>query len=114
MEERSSAKLLRIFIGEADKVGHVAAYEVIVLEARNRNLAGATVYKGVMGFGGKSRVHSAKFLDISQDLPFVIEIVDTEEKIEAFVPYLQKLFKENKLGGLITMEKAEIIIYTNS
>ena len=113
MEERSSAKLLRIFIGEADKVGHVSAYEVIVLEARKQNLAGATVYKGVMGYGGKSRVHSAKFLDISQDLPFVIEIVDTGEKTEAFVPFLQKLFKEHKLGGLITMEKAEIIIYTN-
>lgn len=114
MEERSSAKLLRIFIGEGDKAGHTAAYEIIVLEARRQNLAGATVYKGVMGFGGKSRVHSAKFLDISEDLPFVIEIVDTEEKIEAFLPFVKNLFDEHKLGGLITLEKAEIIKYTKN
>jgi len=112
MKSRSNAKLLRIFIGEADKIGHVAAYEIIVLEARKMNLAGATVYKGVMGYGGKSRVHSAKFLDISQDLPLVVEIVDTEENIEAFLPFLEKLFDEHKLGGLVTMEKAEIIKYT--
>lgn len=113
MKSRSNAKLLRIFIGEADKIGHVSAYEVIVLEARKMNLAGATVYKGIMGYGGKSRVHSAKFLDISQDLPLVIEIVDEEEKIEAFVPFLEALFDNHKLGGLITLEKAEIIVYTN-
>lgn len=113
MKSRSCAKLLRVFIGEADRIGHVSAYEIIVLEARKQNLAGATVYKGVMGYGGQSRVHSAKFLDISQDLPLVIEIVDLEEKIEAFLPFLEKLFDDHKLGGLITLEKAEIIKYTN-
>lgn len=113
MKDRSNAKLLRVLIGEADKIGHVSAYEIIVLEARKRNLAGATVYKGIMGYGGQSRVHSAKFLDISQDLPLVIEIIDTEEKIEEFVPFLENLFNENKVGGLITLEKAEIIKYTN-
>ena len=112
MESRSNAKLLRIFIGEADKIGHVAAYEIIVIEARKMNLAGATVYKGIMGYGGQSRVHSAKFLDISQDMPLVIEIVDKEEKVETFIPFLEKLFDDNKLGGLITLEKAEIIKYT--
>lgn len=113
MKSRSSAKLLRIFIGETDRVGHVSAFEIIVLEARKRNLAGATVYKGIMGYGGQSRVHSAKFLDISQDLPLVIEIVDEEEKIEAFLPYLEQLFDDKRLGGLITLEKAEIIKYTS-
>jgi len=112
MKSRSSAKLLRIFIGEADKVGHISAYEIIVLEARKQNLAGATVYKGIMGYGGTSRVHSAKFLDISQDLPLVIEVVDEEEKIENFLPFLENLFDEHKIGGLITLEKAEIIKYT--
>ncbi|KAB2843523.1 MAG: DUF190 domain-containing protein [Melioribacteraceae bacterium] len=111
MKTENEAKLLRIFIGETDKIGHIPVYEKIVLEARKNNLAGATVYKGVMGYGGNSVIHSAKILTISEDLPLVIEIVDEVKKIEAFIPVVKKIFEDSNCGGLITMEKAEIIIF---
>lgn len=111
MKTENEAKLLRIFIGETDKIGHVPVYEKIVLEARKNELAGATVYKGVMGYGGNSVIHSAKILTISEDLPLVIEIVDEAKKIEAFIPLVEKIFEDSNCGGLITMEKAEIIIF---
>ncbi|MBZ0177979.1 MAG: DUF190 domain-containing protein [Melioribacteraceae bacterium] len=104
-----NAKLLRIFVGEADKKGSIPIYEVIIHEASRQKLAGATVYKGIMGFGSSSRIHSAKFLTISDDLPLVIEIVDEEENVQNFIPYLEKLFEETNSGALITIEKAEII-----
>lgn len=111
MKIEGEAKLLRIFIGETDKIGHFPVYEKIVSEARKLNLAGATVYKGIMGYGGNSVIHSAKILTISEDLPLVIEIVDELKKIEDFIPTVEKIFEESNCGGLITMEKAEIIIF---
>lgn len=112
MRIEGEAKLLRIFLGEADKLGHVNIYEKIVNEARAKNLAGATVYKGIMGYGGNSRIHSAKILRLSEDLPLVIEIVDESSKVESFIPFVEKIFEEANCGGLITLEKAEIIKYS--
>lgn len=112
MRLEGEAKLLRIFVGEDDKVSHIPVYEKIVLEARKAELAGATVFKGIMGFGGSSRIHTTKILRLSEDLPLIIEIVDEEKKIEAFIPVLNKIFEEANSGGLITIEKANIIKYT--
>ncbi len=111
MENNSDAKLLRIFIGESDKAGHKPLYEAIVFEAKKQSLSGATVTRGIMGFGANSIVHTSKLFDISVDLPLVIEIVDTEKKIMEFVSIIEKLFEESKSGGLITIEKAEVIRY---
>jgi PII-like signaling protein len=112
MRLEGEAKLLRIFVGESDKVNHVSVYEKIVLEARKAELAGATVFKGIMGYGGSSRIHTAKILRLSEDMPLIIEIVDEEKKIEEFIPVLNKIFEEANSGGLITIEKANIIKYT--
>ena len=112
MEIIGEAKLVRIFVGESDMLHHIPVYEKIVQEARKLHLAGATVFKGVMGFGRASRIHTAKILRLSEDMPMVIEIVDQEEKIEKFLPILHDIFEEAKSGGLITMEKAEIIKYS--
>ncbi|MGE5846606.1 MAG: DUF190 domain-containing protein [Ignavibacteria bacterium] len=112
MELKGVAKLVRIFVGESDMLHHIPVYERIVQEARKLHLAGATVFKGVMGFGRASRIHTAKILRLSEDMPMVIEIVDEEEKIEKFLPILHDIFEEAKSGGLITMEKAEIIKYS--
>jgi len=114
MKIEGEAKLLRIFIGEADKISHTPVYEKIVTEARLKNLAGATVYKGIMGYGGNSRIHSAKILRLSEDLPLVIEIVDEGKKIEEFIPTVEKIFEDANCGGLITIEKAQIIKYTST
>ena len=111
MKLEGEAKLLRIFLGETDKIGSVTVYERIVLEARKLNLAGATVYRGIMGYGGNSRIHSAKILTLSEDLPLVIEVVDEEKKIENFIPVVEQIFEEANCGGLITLEKASIVIY---
>ena len=111
MHINGDAKLLRIFVGESDKSGNLPVYEKIVLEARKTGLAGATVFKGIMGFGGTSRIHTTKILRLSEDLPLVIEIVDAIDKIEKFLPILDKIFEEANSGGLITIEKAEIIKY---
>ena len=101
------ATLLRIFIGESDRWKHQALYEAIVLKAREMHLAGATVLRGPMGFGKSSRLHTAKVLRLSMDLPIVIEIVDTEEKIQGFLPLLDEMIK----GGLVTLEKVRVIDY---
>lgn len=114
MKIEGDAKLLRIFVGESDKISHVPVYEKIVTEARKQNLAGATAYRGIMGFGGNSRIHSAKILRLSEDLPLVVEIVDEKTKIEAFMPVVKQIFEEANCGGLITVEKAEIIRYTST
>ena len=111
MHIEGEAKLLRIFVGESDKINHVPVYEEIVLEARKAGLAGATVTKGIMGFGASSRIHTSKVLRLSEDLPLVIEIVDEEKKIEEFIPVLNRIFEEANSGGMITMEKIKIIKY---
>ena len=111
MENNPNAKLLRIFIGENDKLGQQPLYENIVFEAKKQGLSGATVTRGIMGFGANSRIHTAKLFEISSDLPLVIEIVDTEEKIREFTAVVEHLFELTKSGGLITIEKAEVIRY---
>jgi PII-like signaling protein len=113
MKITGEAKLLRIFIGEDDKSGHIPVYEKIVIAARENGLAGATVVKGIMGFGSKSRIHTAKILRLSEDLPLIIEIVDEVEKIEKFIATVNEIFESAECGGLITMEKIEIIKYTS-
>ncbi len=99
--------LLRIFIGESDRSGHKPLYETIVLKAREAGLAGATVLRGVMGFGKHSMVHTAKILRLSEDLPMIVEVVDSLEKIEAFLPLLDELITD----GLVTLEKVRVIHY---
>ena len=107
MKIPEDAKLLRIFIGENDRWEGKPLFEAIVQKARKDGLAGATVLKGFEGFGAHSRIHTAKILRLSEDLPIVIEIVDSEEKIEAFLPELDEMVKE----GLITLEKVRVIKY---
>lgn len=99
--------LLRIFVGESDRQGGLPLYEWIVRQARERGLAGATVLRGVEGFGAHSRLHTAKILRLSEDLPIVIEIVDAKEKIEAFLPVIDGAIPE----GLATLEKVQIRLY---
>lgn len=99
--------LLRIFVGESDKVGHRPLYEEIVLKARAQGLAGATVLRGVMGFGKHSILHTAKILRLSEDMPMIIEIVDSLEKIEAFLPVLDQMITD----GLVTLEEVRVIHY---
>jgi hypothetical protein len=99
--------LLRVFIGEADKHNGKPLYEEIITIARKQNLAGATAIKGIMGFGCKSHMHTAKLLRLSEDLPIIIEIVDAKDKIDDFLPLLDNMVKE----GLITLEKANVIFY---
>ena len=99
--------LLRIFIGETDRWKHQPLHEAIVLKAREMHLAGATVLRGPMGFGKSSRLHTAKILRLSMDLPLIIEIVDTEEKINTLLPLLDEMMG----GGLVTLEKVRVIHY---
>jgi len=101
------AVLLRIFIGESDRYQRRPLYEAIVLKARELELAGATVLRGPMGFGKSSYLHTAKILRLSMDLPIVIEIVDSDEKVNAFLPMLDEMMG----GGLITIERAKVIRY---
>src|SRR5665811_819821 len=107
MQIPNDAVLLRIFIGESDRWEHKPLYEAIVLKAREAHLAGATVLRGAMGFGKSSRLHTAKILRLSMDLPLVIEIVDSEENIRAFLPTLDAMLG----GGLVTMEKVQVLNY---
>jgi uncharacterized protein len=107
MQIPHEAVLLRIYIGESDRWEHKPLYEAIVLRARELHLAGATVLRGPMGFGKSSRLHTAKILRLSMDLPLVIEIVDSAEKIQAFLPELDAMIT----GGLVTMEKVQVIEY---
>jgi uncharacterized protein len=107
MQIPKQAVLLRVFIGEDDKHGSAPLYEAIVLKAREMHLAGATVLRGPMGFGASSRLHTAKILRLSEDLPLVIEIVDSEDKIDAFLPVLDGMMA----SGLITLEKVQVLQY---
>jgi uncharacterized protein len=101
------AMLLRVFIGESDRWQHQPLYEAIVLKAREMHMAGATVLRGPMGYGKSSRLHTAKILRLSMDLPLVVEIVDGEEQINAFLPVLDAMMT----GGLVTLEKVRVIDY---
>lgn len=107
MKLEGEAKLLRIFVGESDKWQGKPLCEAIVLEAKKVGLAGATVFKGFMGFGAHSHIHTAKILQLSEDLPILIEIVDAEDKIQGFLPTLEAMVVE----GLVTMEKVQVIRY---
>jgi PII-like signaling protein len=111
MLEKGKASLLRIFLGELDKVGHRTLYETILLAARKQGLAGCTVLKGVLSYGASTRIHTAKLIDISEDLPLIVEIVDKEEKINEFLPVVNSLFDECGKGGLITIEKVDVLYY---
>lgn len=111
MVNNPDAKLLRIFLGESDKHHQQSLYETIVFEAKKQGLSGATVLRGIMGFGPNSKVHTSKLFDISSDLPIIVEIVDTLEKINEFIKIVEQLFEESNSGGLITIEKAEVIRY---
>lgn len=111
MEISGPAVLLRIFIGESDKIGHLPLFEAIVKEARESGLAGATVLKGVLGYGATARIRTTKILDLSADLSMVIEIVDEEEKVNAFRQILSGLFEEANCGGLVTLENIRVIHY---
>jgi uncharacterized protein len=102
-----SGKLLRIFVGEADRWEHQPLYTAIVEAARKAGLKGATVFKGIEGYGGHSTVHAARIFDVSSDLPVLIEIVDSEERVRAFLPRLDEMIKE----GLVTLEAVEVVAY---
>ena len=107
MQIPTKAMLLRIFLGENDKHGHLPLYEAIVLKAREMHLSGATVLRGPMGFGHSSRLHTAKILRLSEDLPVVVEIVDSEEKINAYLPQLDSMMT----SGLVTIERVQVLQY---
>ncbi|MEZ5197395.1 MAG: DUF190 domain-containing protein [Bacteroidales bacterium] len=107
MKLPEEGQLLRIYLGESDHYKGKPLYEEIILKARELNLAGATVLRGIMGFGAGSRIHSVKILRLSEDLPVVIELVDTLEKINKIMPYLDEVVEE----GLITLEKVKVIKY---
>jgi len=107
MQIPKQALLLRIFIGEDDRFEGKPLYEAIVLKAREMHLAGATVLRGPMSFGASSRLHTTKILRLSEDLPLVIEIVDAEEKVDEFIPVLDKMMS----SGLITIEKVQVLQY---
>ncbi|HUC44270.1 MAG TPA: DUF190 domain-containing protein [Candidatus Sulfotelmatobacter sp.] len=110
MKLEGEGVLLRIFLGELDKSDGRPLYEAIVLAARGAGLAGATVLRGPMGFGARSRLHTAKVLRLSEDLPVVIEIVDTKEKIDAFLPKLDTMMGD----GLVTTERVHVVRYRAS
>lgn len=110
MKLAENSVLLRIFIGESDKYKGKPLYEVIVQKARELHLAGATVTRGILGYGADSRMHRAKLLDLSEDLPIIIEIVDSKENIENFIPFLDETVNE----GLITIEEVKVIKYRHS
>jgi PII-like signaling protein len=107
MQVPQDAVLLRVFLGENDRWHHGPLYEAIVLKAREMHLAGATVIRGPMGFGRASRLHTAKILRLSEDLPLVIEIVDSEAKIDTFLPVLEEMMG----SGLVTLERVKVLRY---
>ncbi len=111
MQLQGQSKLLRIFTGEADKIGHRLLYEAILIAAREKGLAGGTVLKGIMSYGASSHIHVARLIELSEDMPVVIEIVDHAEKIDNFLPVVNDLFDECGRGGLITVETVQVLYY---
>jgi PII-like signaling protein len=112
MKLEGEGKLLRIFLGESDKFDGKPLYESLVVRAKEQGLAGATVLRGIQGFGAASRIHTAKILRLSEDLPIVVEIVDTEAKIKEFMSVVDEMFQRSGSGGMVTLERAEVIRYT--
>jgi PII-like signaling protein len=113
MKLEGKGKLLRIFIGEDDHLDKKPLYHVFVERAREFGMAGATVLRGVESFGAGSMIHTAKLLELSEDLPLVIELVDSEEKVDAFLPIVEGIFEKAGCGGMITEEKVNVIHYTH-
>ncbi|MGB9610151.1 MAG: DUF190 domain-containing protein [Bryobacteraceae bacterium] len=111
MELPQDAVLLRIFLGESDRYGKRPLYEAIVLKARELHMAGATVLRGPMGFGKSSRLHTARLERLSEDLPFIIEIVDSRAKIETFLPVVDEMIRESGSSGLVTWESVKVLRY---
>jgi len=111
MHIEGDAVLLRVFIGESDKHGHMALYEALIREARSQGLAGATVLRGICGYGASSRMRQAKVLDLSSDLPVVVEIIEREERVEKFLATIDRMMEEANSGGFVTMEKAHVVRY---
>jgi PII-like signaling protein len=111
MQLQGQSKLLRIFLGEADRIGHRLLYEVILTKAKENGMAGGTVLKGIMSFGASSRIHRARLIELSEDLPIIVEIVDVSEKIDSFIDMVNALFEECGRGGLITVEKVDVLYY---
>ena len=111
MELQGQSKLLRIFVGESDRIGHQTLYEAILITAREKGLAGGTVLKGIMSYGASSHIHLARLIELSEDLPIIIEIVDHAEKIDSFLPTVNELFEKCGKGGLITVEKVDVLYY---
>lgn len=111
MELNGDSKLLRIFVGEIDKVYHTPLYEAILFAAKKNGMAGCTVIKGTSSYGASSIVHTQKWIDISEDLPMIVEIIDHEEKINSFLPIVEKLLAKAECGGLITLEKVCVLHY---
>jgi PII-like signaling protein len=110
MKISEEGQLLRIFVGESDKCEGKPLYEALVLKAREVGLAGATMLRGLMGYGAASRVHTAKILRLSEDLPVIVEIVDSQEKIASFLPMIDEMIQE----GLVTLERVQIILYRHN
>lgn len=111
MTLEKNSKLLRIFIGEFDKFRGQPLYEALVFSGKKQGIAGATVIRGILSYGASSRIHTAKILDLSLDLPIVVEIVDTQEKITQFLEAVNQMIEEVGCGALITIEAAEVIHY---
>jgi uncharacterized protein len=110
MKISEEGQLLRVFVGESDKWEGKPLYEALVLKAREMGLAGATMLRGLMGYGAASRVHTAKILRLSEDLPVIVEIVDSQEKIASFLPLIDEMIQE----GLVTLERVQIILYRHN
>jgi PII-like signaling protein len=111
MQLERNSKLLRIFIGEMDKVGHQPLYEALLFSAKKQGIAGCSVIRGIMSYGVSTLVHTTKILDFSSDLPVIVEIVDKEEKINDFLPVVDDLIEKAGCGGLVTIEDAEVLRY---
>jgi len=110
MKISEEGQLLRVFIGESDKWEGKPLYEALVLKAREMGLAGATMLRGLMGYGAASRVHTAKILRLSEDLPVIVEIVDSQDKIATFLPVIDEMIQE----GLVTLERVQVILYRHN
>ena len=111
MEISGRAIRMRVYLGESDRLGHLPLYEAVVKKAREQGLAGATVLKGVLGYGASDHIRTSKLLDLSGDMPMVVEIVDAESRIEAFHPVLSEMIEQSGRGGMVTLENIRVIHY---